>query len=652
MKEYCMKYKILNLMMLLSCVVFAQQGVPVRLQGTFLQNEIPIMDSVNPRLLIPSGIVLSNLTTLSTNVDVITSTLKLSALPTEIINTANSNIADRGYTELSRQTLIPHDGSGDPATITITGAGTAGANGIYTYAGVSNGASYYTKSGWKIYKAEHPYRIAFAIYDTANRYITSTVSVTNLWDLGSNNRGYGWERMSGTNPAPTSTCSSVAIGGIDITWSQPTIEWFYKCKNDFPSLTNIVSPRYLMRNTNNLLNIDLTAFSIGNSALKNLKGGTLIARKYVLGANHYSLNVGDTLYFVGTGNLVWSNNIAKKAVISGDICLYELTTNAPAHISVCEILPSYWSYYISSRYYFKNLPVFYIDQMKVIQKAFMSDSPKLFRLNDAVEGDSGSPLFFVIKNKPVLISLLHYSTSGDPVYDYIPLINAQIAAWGETQTVTVANLSSYDYTAVEQITIDNNTYLPVHGTVNISSTNFPFINTNAILNTTGTNTDKVISQSGMTSILTNYTKSRVVLVTDMGSATMSNGQSSAFVYFPMMYNTGISTQITNIKVSGIIRTNDNISFNSVSNLQFVFFVGGFSGGYNTTNFYPVDIISSGSWPGQRGYAFIITNTINLPLYSSTVYDQPKFGICLKNNNGSVVTNSLFRMSFEFLNIGE
>ncbi len=232
--------------------------------------------------------------------------------------------------------------------------------------------------------------------------------------------------------------------------------------------------------------IDLTPIIITSSSGN--RNGCLISPRHIIFCDHYQYNVGDTIYFVSGTNETVSRTLASKTSITNtqrsypDITIGLLNEDVPASIGFAKVLPANWlsSYCPNSDFLGTDniyavglLPMImsnkekklYINTLQYMQLADMfpkivgsgllydrySDLPfpqRAFLDYTVVGGDSGSPVFFVIDNKMVLLYVNTFggTGSGADISSWITQINSIMATLQGGATpyqLTVADLSGF-----------------------------------------------------------------------------------------------------------------------------------------------------------------------------------------------------------------
>ena len=181
-------------------------------------------------------------------------------------------------------------------------------------------------------------------------------------------------------------------------------------------------------------NTDLTCISPWNSNNGIRKAGTAITKRHIINARHYTYPVGTTVRFITNDNQVVDRTISSLYTQSSsqiDLCIYTLNEDLPDTITPCKLLPANYTNYLTvSR---KNyIPVLSLDfEEKANIHACTSIAPnnpkppsvytdisKPKRLSElkfyekAIVGDSGNPIFMIINNQLVLITVWYTAGSG------------------------------------------------------------------------------------------------------------------------------------------------------------------------------------------------------------------------------------------------
>ena len=222
-------------------------------------------------------------------------------------------------------------------------------------------------------------------------------------------------------------------------------------------------PTNYVFNTSSVLSAyNLTCISPYNSAGGRQHGGTLITPQDAVMANHYPIPDGSTIYYVGANNSVYSGTIQSHYNVPGtDIYLVHFTAPINSEVTPATIMPSTWNTYLSQIQF--GVPVMWVPQSKRIQagiftaingndgivaSAVPGQNANWFvntnGANGPISGDSGSPVFFILGGKVVLLFCWHYAGGSGPMLaNFVPQINTGLAAMGSTYTVTSPTLTGY-----------------------------------------------------------------------------------------------------------------------------------------------------------------------------------------------------------------
>jgi hypothetical protein len=195
---------------------------------------------------------------------------------------------------------------------------------------------------------------------------------------------------------------------------------------------------------------------MNNAQGKNQQAGTLITKKHLVLASHFStqngFNVGTNVTFMGMNNQVYVGTVAKTIQIpNSDIQLYELTEEVPSYIAPCQIMNPNWLSKMPHRNKdLQNPYVFFIDQRKNIVLAEMGLTPGEIKgsqgvvyKNFGIMWDSGSPVMSLIHGKPVLLTILTNIADGPQYPNYTTQIQNQITSWGSTNKLDIVDLSEF-----------------------------------------------------------------------------------------------------------------------------------------------------------------------------------------------------------------
>jgi hypothetical protein len=229
--------------------------------------------------------------------------------------------------------------------------------------------------------------------------------------------------------------------------------------------------------------MDFTSVSAANDSTGGYlgnKGGTLISARQILFTEHYAFNVGDMIDFVTSGGLTVSRTVvAVNPVPNTDLSVGLLNSDVPTGLTPASVLPADYANYFALDG--GEIPVDRLNAAKqsgvwettLIESqgassegtfdAFTFTHPSATLAPDraalsttVVSGDSGSPIFMVLDNKPVLISLVTSGSDaafcGPVISDYITQINQVMAAQAvangldpASYQLSVMNLDSIGY---------------------------------------------------------------------------------------------------------------------------------------------------------------------------------------------------------------
>ncbi len=190
--------------------------------------------------------------------------------------------------------------------------------------------------------------------------------------------------------------------------------------------------------------LDLTCFSPWNSTEHNLQGGTLITRRHVLLANHFSNPVTGTppmtpgvttIQFVARDNTVYTRTISKLTQVKNtDLLIGTLDRDLPAAITPAQLFP-----FDQNKGLPRGIPLIYTGQEKwasvgecvsgagaavVLQPATAPGRVPWTTPGVARVGDSGSPVFLPNHGRAVLVCHFYFSTGGPGTGFYTAAINA------------------------------------------------------------------------------------------------------------------------------------------------------------------------------------------------------------------------------------
>ena len=176
--------------------------------------------------------------------------------------------------------------------------------------------------------------------------------------------------------------------------------------------------------------LDLTCISPSNKSASNLRAGTLITKRHVILVAHFNLKTGDSIYFVTKDNITIGRRVNGYRVNTDfntntpDMEILTLDSDLPESIAPCQFLPANYKTYLAGDGY--GLPVLYTDQE---EKALVADiwdlnyykgyslsvpviSNRLALNESVISGDSGNPIFLILKGSPVIVGCFTYGDAG------------------------------------------------------------------------------------------------------------------------------------------------------------------------------------------------------------------------------------------------
>lgn len=212
---------------------------------------------------------------------------------------------------------------------------------------------------------------------------------------------------------------------------------------------------------------EMTCISPWNSAGVHTRAGTLITRRHIIHAAHYSLSTGHVMRFVDVNNVVHERTIvgAKShpdySPHYPDIRIAVLDSDLPASISHCKMAPSTLDDYFT--FTTTRHPCLLLDKE---EKALIADlnyintrigfkyptDPKRLEYSETIiGGDSGNPSFIIIDDELVLLSVRTYGGAGAGTFvggqiDAINqlIVDVDVIAGDSTgYTVELKDLSGY-----------------------------------------------------------------------------------------------------------------------------------------------------------------------------------------------------------------
>lgn len=269
------------------------------------------------------------------------------------------------------------------------------------------------------------------------------------------------------------------------------------------------------------------------------KSGALISPRHVVLASHWHMPIGSNLLFVtNTDEMIYRTLSGLQSVPGTDITIGVLDSDVPDSVTYYPIIASSTLQALIKKFepmgnY--DIPMVVFDQeKKAIVHSLSSISastightpyfsgPRSFLSEYIVSGDSGSPAFIVVDDRPILL-FAHYSASGGPnLGNYISQINTAMTTLGGGYQVT-----QYDPTCFTQYTPNN---IPVFTSGAVASSTLVQQNPSTVIYTYAA-TDADVGQT------LSYTMSSL---SSVSSSTLSLTPST---YFSLSTSTGQLRQI-------------------------------------------------------------------------------------------------------------
>ena len=228
------------------------------------------------------------------------------------------------------------------------------------------------------------------------------------------------------------------------------------------SSTDPVNPVFIRSTTCWAKNIDTSPISPWNngggySAPLNAGGfggvGTLVSPRHIVLTNHFYVKTGKNFIFVAMDNTCYIRTLTTTARVgSTDIIIGLLDSDLPSNVSFCQIASFNLANIPSST---NQFPMFMSNLSK---KAIIADGYAFASLSEqryaassetkkgnffesAVEGTSANPMCFVYNNKLILLSMVHYTNSGDLISKYINECNSVMSSLGGGYQLSVFDLN-------------------------------------------------------------------------------------------------------------------------------------------------------------------------------------------------------------------
>lgn len=216
-----------------------------------------------------------------------------------------------------------------------------------------------------------------------------------------------------------------------------------------------------------LPDIDLSCAPTGQSAgdaFFTQPRGCLLTPSVFVTAAHVFQAHGPLIWFVGNNGQAYSRTVVNSDDSLGwDIDLILLDTPLPVAVRPAKLLPSDVASYIGPNDFSQRLDTVVLDsESKAISFSWVNLSnayvtanssigylsathhPSLIGLTESVVvGDSGSPMFLIIDDEPVLVTCWHTAGYGPAYHSRLSAIQAIITAWRPGETISTIDLSEF-----------------------------------------------------------------------------------------------------------------------------------------------------------------------------------------------------------------
>lgn len=197
------------------------------------------------------------------------------------------------------------------------------------------------------------------------------------------------------------------------------------------------------------------------------KAGALISPRHVVLANHWHMPIGANLLFVSnTNEMIYRNLTGLQQIAGTDIIIGLLDSDVPDSVTYYPIIASSTLQSLIKKYQpapAYDIPMVVFDQEKkaivhslnyaeggAIGHNIYASGPRAFLSEYLVSGDSGSPAFIIVDDRPILL-FTHYSANGGPeLGNNIAQINSAMTTLGGGYQVT-----QYDPTCFTQYVPNN-----------------------------------------------------------------------------------------------------------------------------------------------------------------------------------------------------
>ena len=272
------------------------------------------------------------------------------------------------------------------------------------------------------------------------------------------------------------------------------------------------------------------------------KAGALISPRHVVLASHWHMPIGANLLFVSnTNEMIYRNLTALQQIAGTDIIIGVLDSDVPDSVTYYPIIASSTLQSLIKKYEpapTYDIPMVVFDQEKkaiihslngisstAIGHAPYSTGARAFLSELIASGDSGSPAFIIVDDRPILL-FTHYSASWGPnLGNYISEINSAMTTLGGGYQVT-----QYDPTCFTQYVPNN---VPVFTSGSTASSTLAVQNPSTVIYRY-TATDADVSDSLSFSLMS---------LSSVSSTTLSLNPNT---YFSLSSTTGELRQIADI----------------------------------------------------------------------------------------------------------
>lgn len=201
------------------------------------------------------------------------------------------------------------------------------------------------------------------------------------------------------------------------------------------------TPTYVRSSTCWGADLDLTCVSPWNSGNAHLWAGTAITPRHIVLANHAFVVNGSTVRFITSAGTVVTRTLSSSMQVgSTDIRIGLLDSDLPSTITPAKLLPDNWSDWITAY----RTAVCYTDQEEKLLVYDLSlltsttvtltapiDTQRLAFYELPISGDSGNPVFIIIRGETVLLGTF-YTPSSFPtlIGDYRAGVLSAISTLG------------------------------------------------------------------------------------------------------------------------------------------------------------------------------------------------------------------------------